>query len=101
MFLTMGYGVYFFFASLMIISVPVSYPMRSFQNQRSNNLQFVYFLVPETKGVPLERMDELFDIKPTFKAHPIMIQRLKEESDEVRDVFVEKSKHADQVEQVA
>jgi hypothetical protein len=46
-------------------------------------------------------MDELFDIKPTFKAHPIMIQRLKEESDEVRDVFVEKSKHADQVEQVA
>lgn len=33
MFLTMGYGVYFFFASLMILSVV-----------------FVWFLIPETKG---------------------------------------------------
>lgn len=46
MFLTMGYGVYFFFASLMILSIP-----------------FVYFLIPETKSVPLEAMDRLFEIK--------------------------------------
>ncbi|CAO2658631.1 Nn.00g063540.m01.CDS01 [Neocucurbitaria sp. VM-36] len=83
MFLKMGYGVYFFFASLMIISVP-----------------FVYFLIPETKGIPLERMDELFEIKPTSKAHGVMVERLKEQEDEVRDVFVEKSKHADQIENV-
>lgn len=83
MFLKMGYGVYFFFATLMIISVP-----------------FVYFLVPETKGIPLERMDELFEIKPTHKAHGVMVQRLQDQQDEVRDVFVEKSKHADQVESV-
>lgn len=76
MFLKMGYGVYFFFATLMVISVP-----------------FVYFLVPETKGIPLERMDELFEIKPTYKAHGVMVQRLQDQSDEIRHVFVEKSKH--------
>jgi sugar porter (SP) family MFS transporter len=43
MFTTMGYGVYFFFASLMLGSVV-----------------FVFFLVPETKGIPLEAMDRLF-----------------------------------------
>jgi len=43
MFTAMGYGVYFFFASLMILSAI-----------------FVFFLLPETKGVPLESMDRLF-----------------------------------------
>jgi hypothetical protein len=53
MFTSMGYGVYLFFATLMIISAP-----------------YVYFLVPETKGVPLEDMDKLFgkDVKP-WTAH--------------------------------
>ncbi|CCX30034.1 quinate permease [Pyronema domesticum] len=53
MFSSMGYGVYLFFASLMMISAP-----------------YVYFLVPETKGVPLEDMDKLFgkDVKP-WNAH--------------------------------
>jgi len=82
MFLTMGYGVYFFFASLMILSVP-----------------FVYFLIPETKGIPLERMDELFDIKPTTKAHGVMVQRLAEQ-EHIHEVFVEKSKNAERVEEV-
>lgn len=82
MFLKMGYGVYFFFASLMILSVP-----------------FVYFLIPETKGIPLERMDELFEIKPTHKAHGIMLERLQEQ-EHIHDVFVEKSKAADRVEEV-
>jgi len=62
MFLKMSYGVYFFFASLMILSVP-----------------FVYFLVPETKGVPLEAMDRLFHTKPVRKAHQIVIEELARE----------------------
>ncbi|TKA83846.1 Quinate permease [Friedmanniomyces simplex] len=47
-----GCGVYFFFASMMILSIP-----------------FVYFLIPETKGIPLESMDRLFEIRPIRKAH--------------------------------
>ena len=60
MFAAMGYGVYFFFASLMILSIP-----------------FVYFLIPETKGVPLESMDRLFDksLKP-WKAHKIVMREV-------------------------
>jgi len=46
-----GCGVYYFFASMMILSIP-----------------FVYFLIPETKGIPLESMDRLFELKPS-KAH--------------------------------
>lgn len=76
MFLTMSYGVYFFFASLMILSIP-----------------FVFFLIPETKGIPLERMDELFEIKPIHKAHPVMLERLKE-MEQVREggIYEEKAK---------
>ncbi|KAI1499017.1 general substrate transporter [Biscogniauxia marginata] len=62
MFTTMGYGVYFFFASLMILSVI-----------------FVYFLVPETKGVPLEAMDRLFDVKPVYGAREKIMAELKEQ----------------------
>ncbi|KAK5169485.1 uncharacterized protein LTR77_005461 [Saxophila tyrrhenica] len=55
MFLNMGKngcGVYFFFASMMLGSIV-----------------FVYFLIPETKGIPLESMDRLFEVKPVRKAH--------------------------------
>ena len=55
MFLSMGHngcGVYFFFASMMILSVP-----------------FVFFLIPETKGIPLESMDRLFAVRPVRRAH--------------------------------
>ena len=56
----MGYGVYLFFASLMVITVffifvsgsslqVVLHPNRPFQ-----------FLLPETKQIPLEMMDNLF-----------------------------------------
>jgi hypothetical protein len=58
MFTTMGYGVYFFFASLMICSVV-----------------FVWYLIPETRGVPLESMDRLFELPPR-KAHGIVIDEL-------------------------
>jgi sugar porter (SP) family MFS transporter len=67
MFLKMGYGVYFFFASLMILSIP-----------------FVYFLIPETKSIPLERMDELFEIKPVRKANALLMTKLQEEEEDFR-----------------
>ncbi|KAK3078512.1 hypothetical protein LTS18_007322 [Coniosporium uncinatum] len=67
MFLTMGYGVYFFFASLMILSIP-----------------FVFFLIPETKGIPLEAMDRLFEVKPTYKAHSILRKELRIQDEEFR-----------------
>ncbi|KAA8904306.1 hypothetical protein TRICI_005532 [Trichomonascus ciferrii] len=48
-----GYGVYFLFASLSAVG-----------------FFFVFFLVPETKGIPLEMVDTLFtkDV-PAWKAH--------------------------------
>lgn len=61
MFTSMGYGVYFFFASLMILSIV-----------------FVFFLIPETKGVPLESMERLFEVKPVWKAHGEVLAELKE-----------------------
>jgi hypothetical protein len=67
MFAKMEYGVFFFFASLMMLSII-----------------FVYFLVPETKGIPLESMDALFDIKPVWHAHPTMVARLREEEQQFR-----------------
>jgi hypothetical protein len=83
MFLKMGYGVYMFFACLMLLSIP-----------------YVYFLIPETKGIPLERMDELFDIKPTFRAHKIMLQRLDEVDHEALSYDAEKPKGDERLESV-
>ena len=68
MFLAMGYGVYFFFASLMIFSVV-----------------FVYYLIPETKGVPLEAMDRLFEIKPVRKANRQVVDELRSKDAEFRN----------------
>jgi hypothetical protein len=83
MFLTMSYGVYMFFACLMLLSIP-----------------YVYFLIPETKGIPLEKMDELFEIKPTFKAHKIMLQRLDEVEHEGLTYGAEKPNPDERVERV-
>jgi hypothetical protein len=83
MFLKMSYGVYMFFACLMLLSIP-----------------YVYFLIPETKGIPLEKMDELFEIKPTFKAHSIMVQRLEEIDHEDLSYDTEKPKGDEHVENV-
>jgi len=47
-----GCGVYYFFASMMILSI-----------------FWVWFLMPETKGIPLESMDRLFQVRPARKAH--------------------------------
>ncbi|KAL1616734.1 hypothetical protein SLS56_011300 [Neofusicoccum ribis] len=67
MFLAMDYGVYFFFASMMILSII-----------------FIYFLLPETKSVPLESMDRLFEIKPAGKANKIILAELKEQEEAFR-----------------
>ena len=61
MFAKMKYGVYFFFASLTILSSA-----------------FVFFFVPETKSVPLERMDRLFEVSPVRRAHGVMMGELEE-----------------------
>lgn len=63
----MGYGVYFFFSSLMILSI-----------------FFVYFLIPETKGIPLESMDRLFEIKPVWTAHKKLVAQLREDEVQFR-----------------
>lgn len=63
----MEYGTYFFFASLMFLSI-----------------FFVYFLIPETKGVPLERMDQLFETKPVWHAHGRIVAQLQEDEAEFR-----------------
>jgi hypothetical protein len=83
MFLKMSYGVYMFFACLMLLSIP-----------------YVYFLIPETKGIPLEKMDELFEIKPRFKAHKIMLQRLEEVDHEDVNYGPEKPKADERMENV-
>ena len=86
MFVAWGYGVYFFFASLMILSV-----------------FFVWFLLPETKGLPLEVMDRLFAIRPARKAHDIVMDELRNNyhEDEDADLKKEKDPKADYEERVA
>ncbi|QPH16035.1 hypothetical protein C2857_000577 [Epichloe festucae Fl1] len=59
MFDAWGHAVYFFFASLMILSA-----------------LFVFFFVPETKAVPLEAMDRLFAIAPSWRANKILMDEL-------------------------
>lgn len=61
----MQYGIYFFFASLAVISVP-----------------FVYFCIPETKGIALEDMDKLFDRKnPPRYAHQIVLKQARRDAE--------------------
>ncbi|RWA03078.1 hypothetical protein EKO27_g12026 [Xylaria grammica] len=63
----LGYAVYFFFASLMVLSIV-----------------FVFFLIPETKGVPLEAMDRLFEERPVWRAHGRVMEYLREHEEEWR-----------------
>ncbi len=60
--------MYFFFASLMLCSGV-----------------YVFFLVPETKAVPLEKMDRLFSSGlPARKAHAVVMAELRVEDQEFR-----------------
>ncbi|KAE8158484.1 putative quinate permease [Aspergillus tamarii] len=67
MFAKMDYGVYFFFASLMILSII-----------------FVFFLIPETKGIPLESMDRLFETQPVWRAHGTLLKQIREDEERFR-----------------
>ncbi|GAD92731.1 quinate permease [Paecilomyces variotii No. 5] len=71
MFSQMKYGVWFFFAALQLLAVP-----------------FVYFLLPETKGVPLEQMDMLFskDLQP-WKAHKVVMDEIRGSEMQSRAAF--------------
>jgi len=62
-----GCGVYFFFASMMLLSIV-----------------FVWFLVPETKSIPLESMDRLFEIRPVSKANKVVIEEVRLREEEFR-----------------
>lgn len=62
-----GCGVFFFFASMMLASIV-----------------FVWFLVPETKSIPLEDMDRLFKIRPVRKANKIIIAEAHARDEEFR-----------------
>lgn len=62
----MHYGIYFFFATIALLSIP-----------------FVFFLVPETKGIALEDMDKLFDPSvPAYKAHKLIVQQARIHSEQ-------------------
>jgi hypothetical protein len=80
MFTAMGYGVYMFFATLMILSIFYVY-VRLFRcpNEHLNlyNPPLSQFILPETKQVPLERMEELFapGLKP-WRAHGVVMGRI-------------------------
>jgi hypothetical protein len=64
MFQKMGFGVYLFFASMMIVSIPI-----------------VWLIVPETSGIALESMTPLFELPPR-KAHGIIMARAQTAQDD-------------------
>jgi sugar porter (SP) family MFS transporter len=67
MFDAMGYGVFFLFASCMVVFPVV-----------------IFFLYPETKNVPLEAMDHLFDTGyPAWKARQHALEVLKVEDEQL------------------
>ncbi|OAP58181.1 hypothetical protein AYL99_07271 [Fonsecaea erecta] len=68
MFASMSYGVFMFFASLMLCAAV-----------------FVFFLVPETKGIPLEAMDRLFSREyPARRAHKALLLQIRAEDQDFR-----------------
>jgi len=48
------------------------------------SVPFVYFLVPETKGIPLEDMNRLFSVQPVWKAHATVLAEVREHDEEFR-----------------
>ncbi|KAJ8096941.1 general substrate transporter [Lipomyces tetrasporus] len=79
-----GYGVYFMFASLSTVG-----------------LIYVFLLVPETKGIPLEMVDSLFTKGvPAWRAHAYVLSQESELQKEFVDLPEEKAaienlEHAD------
>lgn len=67
-----GCGMYFFFGGVTVCA-----------------LVFVWFLIPETKAVPLDKMDRLFEIRPTRKAQSTVMKELQTDNLD-RDVMMGK-----------
>lgn len=76
MFAAWGYGVYFFFASLSFLA-----------------FFYAFFLIPETSGVPLEKMERLFEIKPIWRANETLKAQLIQEEEHFRTDIKSKSVH--------
>jgi sugar porter (SP) family MFS transporter len=76
MFEAMGYGVYFFFASLSFLA-----------------FFFAFFLIPETSGIPLEKIDRLFMIKPVWNANKKLKEELQAEEEQFRFDVKENAVH--------
>lgn len=66
----MKYGVFFFFAAMMLFSLPV-----------------FYLLYPETRGIPVEYVDVLFKYKP-WRAHEIVLGLIDQDNLERREMLV-------------
>lgn len=84
----MSYGIYFFFASLAVLSVP-----------------FVFFCIPETKGIALEDMDKLFDTKtPAWRAHKVVLQGARRDAEHVmhdqKHLFKMDTNKSNEIEQI-
>jgi MFS family permease len=75
-----GYGMYFLFGAVTLCG-----------------LAFVWFLIPETKAVPLDKMDRLFEIRPCRKAYSTVMEELQTDNfdrDEMLGKISDKSEHA-------
>ncbi|CAO1628564.1 unnamed protein product [Jaminaea pallidilutea] len=59
-FADINWGFYLIFCCCMLISIP-----------------YIYFALPETKGIPLEHMDELFAARPVRHANDIVFSKLR------------------------
>lgn len=75
-----GFGMYFFFGAVTVCAV-----------------FFAWFLIPETKAVPLDQMDRLFSITPVRKAQPIVMQELADTSLEFSKVDSKDEERTDMV----
>lgn len=77
-----GYGMYFLFGSVTVCG-----------------LVFVWFLIPETKSVPLDRMDRLFEISPVRKAHTVVMDEVHHDNldrEEMVEKLSDKPEHVDE-----
>jgi len=90
----MSYGVYLFFATFMVLSIFFVYvSLKMYTHSicilsliafiplnRSTLIYFVQSILPETRQVPLERINELFapGVKP-WQAHGVVISKTREE----------------------
>lgn len=45
---------------------------------------FAFFLIPETSGIPLEKVDRLFQCKPVWRANKKLKAMLAEEEEQFR-----------------